>query len=856
MPCKSGFYTNSSDVILRTERIKNRLLKSPVGPRISRQYLGLADQNWFAREIERMKRENWLLLGLAGMIVFGAIQPVAAQHQVVTLKNGLEYEGLFATIPEYSETIGGTSIEPGLHAIALVDDGLRRVFFNYKQIAQNPIPAEHPFQRIAVWQELSVGQAKTWRFGNLMGAEAFNDLGHRVITSSGNTGGGTFVQGITEITPVYTRVAALRDEDWVMRIATSSLPSDVLIKLLRRQIADPNSITKRLEIVDLLIQAKRYQDANEELKSVQQDFPDLTAEIAEKRQILSQQFARQVLSEIRTRLDNGQTKLAIAMTDRIKGPEVSAEILAEILAMATAVNTAAADIESAKQLLRQQRDLLIQDGKLGDEATAAVNVMVEEICNELNSTNLERLATFVRLVPDAEMTSSPKIAFALSGWIIGSGAAIDNMAVALALVEARRLTIEYLTTEDAPRRQAILTELETIEAGDPQYLAKIVQNLTPPLELSAQVNMQEPIELTVEIPGPAANPAPRAVKYFVQLPPEYDRYRRYPCIVALHSEGQSLKSQLEWWAGAYNPKLEMAMGQAARHGYIVLSPEWNQADGREYSYSAAEQMAVLKSLRDAMRRFAIDTDRVYLTGQFAGADAAWDLGLCFPDIWAGVVPISAFAGQGGKYAFRTHEVASNNNLPFLFVTGQHDVGRIEHNKLVWNKWMASPNFDVTVVEYQGRLAESFPEEIPNIFVWMARHRRNVLVEEFTGRTLRPWSRRFWWAEVDHIPAEDVVLPTQWPPKEKILPVHFDCKFSRAQNKFVVGAAKGSTATLWLLPDLVDFTKLLEISGRGADFRGAIKPSRQVLLEDVRRRADRQHPYWAKLVCERAKWQLE
>ena len=44
-------------------------------------------------------------------------------------------------------------------------------------------------------------------------------------------------------------------------------------------------------------------------------------------------------------------------------------------------------------------------------------------------------------------------------------------------------------------------------------------------------------------------------------------------------------------------------------------------------------------LRDAMRRFSIDSDRVFLSGHSIGGDAAWDIGLAHPDLWAGVIPI-------------------------------------------------------------------------------------------------------------------------------------------------------------------------------------------------------------------------
>ena len=60
---------------------------------------------------------------------------------------------------------------------------------------------------------------------------------------------------------------------------------------------------------------------------------------------------------------------------------------------------------------------------------------------------------------------------------------------------------------------------------------------------------------------------------------------------------------------------------------------------------------MLGALRDACRRFAIDTDRVFLTGHGIGGDAAWDIGLAHPDIWAGVIPIVAVADRYvGRYA--------------------------------------------------------------------------------------------------------------------------------------------------------------------------------------------------------------
>ena len=50
-------------------------------------------------------------------------------------------------------------------------------------------------------------------------------------------------------------------------------------------------------------------------------------------------------------------------------------------------------------------------------------------------------------------------------------------------------------------------------------------------------------------------------------------------------------------------------------------------------------------LRDACKRFSIDIDRVFLSGHSMGGDAAWDIGLAHPDLWAGVIPIVAAADK-------------------------------------------------------------------------------------------------------------------------------------------------------------------------------------------------------------------
>ena len=121
---------------------------------------------------------------------------------------------------------------------------------------------------------------------------------------------------------------------------------------------------------------------------------------------------------------------------------------------------------------------------------------------------------------------------------------------------------------------------------------------------------------------------------------------------------------------------------------------------------------MLGALRDACRRFSIDTDRVFLTGHGMGGDAAWDIAIAHPDVWAGVIPIMAVADKFvGRYAKNAPYVA------WYFVDGELDGDKCARNARELDRYL-KPNTDITVVEYLGRGYEPFGDEIQRLFDWM------------------------------------------------------------------------------------------------------------------------------------------
>src|SRR5262249_52850119 len=128
--------------------------------------------------------------------------------------------------------------------------------------------------------------------------------------------------------------------------------------------------------------------------------------------------------------------------------------------------------------------------------------------------------------------------------------------------------------------------------------------------------------------------------YIVQLPPEYRHGRSYPVLVVLHEANEKPLTMLRRWTDV-----------AAEHGYILIAPEW-QAGVGAYSYSEREHASVLLALRDLRRKYNVDSDRVFLFGLGQGGTMAFDVGLSHPDLFAGVIPMSAHPELFAEKYFR------------------------------------------------------------------------------------------------------------------------------------------------------------------------------------------------------------
>ncbi|HEY2893335.1 MAG TPA: peptidase, partial [Pirellulales bacterium] len=234
----------------------------------------------------------------------------------VTLKDGRRLDGSIGKVAKLAQNPAAGGAQ-GPAIITFVDDDLRRVFVPQGQIAAvNQVNVGDIKERIAIKQNVALAGGRVSRLGPIVKITPFDDRGRRTFSMMTSKGRVDIIQGITQITPRYTKVEGLTTAKQTplmcdMRIATSSIPREILHAILSRAI-DPKVLEQRLRIVRLFLQQDRFLDAQVELEGIIADFPN-KQELNKVVQDLRQLHARSIVKEIEVRRKAGQHQVAFLL---------------------------------------------------------------------------------------------------------------------------------------------------------------------------------------------------------------------------------------------------------------------------------------------------------------------------------------------------------------------------------------------------------------------------------------------------------------------------------------------------------------------------------------------------------------
>lgn len=712
---------------------------------------------------------------------------------------------------------------PTPHHIVILDTGWQHFYFPALQqqtiLPSAPLPATFKIPL----PKRPGGRLTVTSLGALTNVDPFDEFGRRRVTLATPNKQIEVFQAISEVATDHVMVESL-NYDWKLGISLKSIPVETLDKLLRKQFK-ADDVKARFGLIRLLIQAEHYKQAFDELDAIGRDFAgdkDMQ-EMVEKSKAdhekLMNYFGSEILNRLKKRKRAGQHELAETYAKALVQQPLSGAVEQDVRQYLRSYEESRRTIERAKLLLADWQ------AKLNDaEQEKLLQPLRSEINDQLDFETLPRLTAFLNAEADNQYKPSQRLALAYSGWLLGSENADPDLDQVFRMSDARQSVLEFLRTDDPSRHIELLKKLQSSENVSAGTVVKLTPQLPPVIENT---------DIVPSIAHHVQSKAGESFSYWVMLPPEYSPHHQYPLLMALRPAHRAAEEALEVWANINSPDY------GNQRGYIVIAPDYVERAATEYTFGAPAHKAVLDCLIDARKRFAVDSDRVYLAGHGMGGDAAFDIGMAHPDEFAGVIPVGGNAINYCKFNWENGRHTSWCAIGRAYDSnGNRDLMNNKSDPVIDNIMKAGAKFDFLYVEYMGRNGEDLLDEIPKFYEWMdlPSHTRRSQPKQFRIKSLRKTDNRFFWVTAHGLP-HDYVLPVAGDNAQRILPMDFDI---RANPGNIIHLPRlPDKYTLRLTPEIVDFDRRVrvEINNRSV-FNNFVTPDIAVLLDELHLRGDR------------------
>jgi predicted peptidase len=220
--------------------------------------------------------------------------------------------------------------------------------------------------------------------------------------------------------------------------------------------------------------------------------------------------------------------------------------------------------------------------------------------------------------------------------------------------------------------------------------------------------------------------------YRVYVPSAYDARRPISLVLVLHGTGGTENTFFE--------DQRMPPGTikrvAEKYGVLLVSPL-----GRGTTeYRGTGENDVLSVLADVERRYAVDRDRVYITGQSMGGTGSIYLALHHPDLFAAAAPLAA------AYSFPW--LAANGKLvPTWWMSGAEDAKFYHQGIQVGVDRMKQLGLDVRLDKLAGEGHPGGLKHLDEVFAWFLTHRRAAHPHDYLFEVDTPLHGRAYWTDV-------------------------------------------------------------------------------------------------------------
>jgi len=205
--------------------------------------------------------------------------------------------------------------------------------------------------------------------------------------------------------------------------------------------------------------------------------------------------------------------------------------------------------------------------------------------------------------------------------------------------------------------------------------------------------------------------------YLLFLPRGYDAQdaKRWPLILFLHGAGE--RGTNVWQAAVHGPTKYIE--KHPEFPFILVSPICSA--GAKWSDDL-----LLGILDSVTTKYAVDTNRIYLTGLSMGGFGTWSLATTYPERFAAVAPIcggDAFIGAGLSRADSRKEAALKKLPVWAFHGGKDPVVPHEESERMIQllKKFGNEEAKLTIYPDAGHNSWTVTYDNPELYQWFLSH---------------------------------------------------------------------------------------------------------------------------------------
>jgi hypothetical protein len=733
----------------------------------------------------------------------------------------------------------------------LIDDGARRMYFCQTQVAK-VVPQQEGASEVKILypKSFATNPVSVPPIHQVLEAQPWDNSWTRKIRLRSQNSQVTVKQHLAVLTPQWAKANAITMYFWADYYLTRELGPEVVQELIATnpsytddpKLKEEERIARRFRICDFYAQAGWYDLAERDLTKMAADFTGQREQVEAAREALRKARTRELFEQLKRLHLAGQYGTVKSVLENFPEKDAAEETLADFRSFKASFEEAADKYTETTRMLE-----IVADGlKDAPEGLAAALACVRA---ELHPDRAGRLEAFLGQAQQAERQRkagrTPEVSpaalasLAVTGWLLGNASSEPKPETALKLWRSRDLVLAYLRSDDAAAREKLLAGYakHKIEYAGLDEICQLIPQLPP----EAPEPNVKPTEIELRAGDPRRGPL-----YLVKVPPEYSHNRLYPVLLALSPQGEAAADTVRRYDAV-----------CAENGYILVVPRWESKTSNGYAFSEAEHQIVLDTLQDVRRRFQVDSDRVFLTGAgWGGGDMAFDVGLSHPDLFAGVLPMSA-----GPQYFSEAYWRSAQYLPFYVVNGDRSGDGNKKVREMFNNWVTR-GFGSLWVQYKGRGVEWFGAELPWAFDWMRNKHRAFPMRQLGNYglggplgaefyTMRQCDNHFYWLSTDEVSPAACNSFENW--KNRVEPAKLCATIDPATNEVKVWKAGIKQVTVWLGrngkgENMVDLDKPVTVFVNGTVRWNNRKapPSLETLLKELAERHDRQRLFLARI----------